>query len=528
MATSDPSLEAFLLPLKIDIEKIHKLAQSLNLTFRRLAKESQEQFLPTPISDRLLRPSGDRDGRYLAIDIGGTNLRVGFIEIDSGSLSEDPYSKNDGEGASRSRVRRVLERSWPIREQLKIHKAEDLFAWIGENIRDRVAAGYEAWGKALPEEISLGVTFSFPVNQRTLSEATITSMGKGFALTSNLDLGKQLLEGYERARTPNLPRIRIAAIVNDAVATLVSFAYQQRSIPGRKAAMGLIVGTGCNATIPLSLSKLHPLKHPKSWKTLSPYELEHDIKIAVNTEWTISGASAPLYTLKFYTQWDALLDSKTEAPGFQPFEYMTAGRYLGELGRLIILDYFTNILQVSTSEIPPKLLQHHKLTTTFLGNLRVEDMDATIKELETELPPNEGRQWRWTKEAAEVVYRVGKAIEVRAAGMTAAAVIGLLICADELPSTPFSDTDPAVPLSNGHSLQKIDPNLKELMVGYTGGCIEHFQDYPVDCQSFLDGIIEREFKDEDRIRVLLSPAHDGGIIGAGILASTVQNIARYR
>ena len=62
------------------------------------------------------------------------------------------------------------------------------------------------------------------------------------------------------------------------------------------------------------------------------------------------------------------------------------------------------------------------------------------------------------------------------------------------------------------------------MVGYTGGCIVHFQDYLEDCQGFLDGIMEREFGgrvEGIKKRVLLKPCHDGGIIGAGVLAGTV-------
>ena len=65
MATTNPSLDDFLRPLSIDIPKIHKLARSLCDTYTNLAKESQDQFLPTPISESLLRPAGDAEGRYV-------------------------------------------------------------------------------------------------------------------------------------------------------------------------------------------------------------------------------------------------------------------------------------------------------------------------------------------------------------------------------------------------------------------------------------------------------------------------------
>jgi hexokinase len=359
------------------------------------------------------------------------------------------------------------------------------------------------------------------------------SMGKGFAISSKLDLAKQLLTGYNYSSSPNLPRIKIVAICNDAVATLVSFAYQLREDPRRKAAMGLIVGTGCNATIPLALSKLHPDKRPQNIKVFDAGHSTPDLKITVNTEWTIKGAAAPLHELNFITHWDKSLDDAGEVPGFQPFEYMTAGRYLGELGRLIVLDYFTSHLSIPTLSLPPKLLQRHGLSTTFLGNLGPHlslTEPSIIKQLNTELPPNTTPDgFSWTLETADVLLRIAKAVQIRAAGMTAAAIIGLLACASEL-------TLPYNPSTNGNSpspstaKQKPTPNpnpntdIDELMVGYTGGCIVHFQDYLQDCQSFLDAITRREFGEGFMLRVVLMPCHDGGIIGAGILAGTVQGI----
>ena len=348
-------------------------------------------------------------------------------------------------------------------------------------------------------------------------------MGEGFAMESNLDLAKMLMTGYESSRGPSLPRIDIVAICNDTVATLVSFAYQLREDPRKKAAMGLIVGTGCNATIPLALSKLHPSKRPKSIKVLDDRET-NDPKITVNTEWTIKGAAAPLHDLKFITEWDSILDAEGETPGFQPFEYMTAGRYLGELGRLIIVDYFTTQLQMPTSSLPPKLLLRHGLTTTFLGKISPNlssDEPSMVEQLEMELPPSPGAgTWTWEEELAVCVLAIAKAVQRRAAGLTAAAVIGLLACADELHLKPSTSK---INLPNIAAPRTPLPTVEELMVGYTGGCIVHFQDYIGDCQEFLDDIINKEFGNGGAPRVVLQPCHDGGMLGAGILAGTVHS-----
>lgn len=57
------SLDDFLRPLAVDLDKIVELAKRLEITYRRLAMESQNQFLPTPISDNILKPERDISGR---------------------------------------------------------------------------------------------------------------------------------------------------------------------------------------------------------------------------------------------------------------------------------------------------------------------------------------------------------------------------------------------------------------------------------------------------------------------------------
>jgi hexokinase len=357
-------------------------------------------------------------------------------------------------------------------------------------------------------------------------------MGKGFSLSENSNLGKLLLQGYESCRPASFPTLRITAIVNDAVATLVSFAYKFKSNPKQKAAMALIVGTGANATIPLALNKLKASKRPAQVATIKDIE-NGDAKIAVNTEWSINGTAAPLRELNFITEWDTRLDEEGGNPGFMPFEYMTAGRYLGELGRLVILDCFENYLHVPLGSLPPKLLSRQGLTTSFLGNIRphlANTEPSLLRRLETELPPaSQLGSWRWTQEAADIVFNISKAIQIRAAGMTAAATIGLLACADELNFTSLPSPVSSPPHDTTYTpLGDINNELEELMVGYTGGCISHFQDYLLDCQRFLNDILAAEFGDKNiKVpRVTLTPCHDGGIIGAGILAGTVLELSK--
>ncbi|KAM3527536.1 hypothetical protein MY4038_006297 [Beauveria bassiana] len=520
-ATQDAPLEKFLEPIQIDFETCHALTTGFYDCFKALAANPTDQFLPTPISDAILRPIADTacEGN-LAIDIGGTNLRVGFIELlgkhgetktngangINGINGTNGSAHTNGTNAPPPRIRRLFEKSWPIDDQLKNDNADALFLWIGKHIAEVVGEAYDELGLSNSELLPMGVTFSFPSQQHSLAEATVTSMGKGFTIAPNTDLGASLERGYAESKPAQLPDIKVTAISNDSVSTLVSFIYNFGGAAHQRASMGLILGTGSNATVPLRLSLLHRSKWPRNINVLDGESLS-DAKIAVNTEWSINGTAPPMRKLGLITFWDDQLSTQTEIPGFQPLEYMSSGRYLGELGRIMLVDYMVNTLCIARKTLPFALLQRHGLSTTFLSHFKPLEHGKLLASLRAELPESTGKDgFLWTEHLAEALYRIAKAIEVRAAGIIAAGTLALLMLSEELPA----------------NATEVAATPRELGVGYTGGCIVHFQDYLQDCQHFLDELVQKRFGMTEGLRIVLSPCHDGGITGAGILVSAAS------
>ncbi|KAF3385226.1 Hexokinase-1 [Penicillium rolfsii] len=566
-------LDDYLAPLYLDEAVLYRLARRFSEVYRDLALTSDQQFLPTPVTQL---PTGRETGRYLAIDVGGSNLRVAFIELlgeveesDSRPADASERSRDTIRKAQRQRVKRTLERAWPIQEHLKKDKAEDLFAWIGDCIAEVVAESLtsDATKKDIPAELDMGITFSFPIMQESLAEATLMPMGKGFAITSNLDLRNILLHGYEKhTRRPDdeeepsskrrklfaLPKLKIQAITNDTVATLASLAYKVKSLPNSRVAMGIIVGTGCNATIPMKLSELHKSK-AKSVNMMDPNAVE----TIVNTEWTISGAAPPLQELNITTKWDVELDRACARPGFQPFEYMTGGRYIGELIRLILFDYLTTVGGLSKRALPANLVQDYALTTTYISDnvAKARSDQELAKTLNESLPPPGNSDWRWDARTAGAFRKIARAVQRRSAGLIAAAVIGLLACCREIELKEDSDTNTpetaASPLSNGdvpissstatpssiatpsnsihgHVVPVLQPfpadwqsGPEELVVAYTGGIIQHYPQFKEMCQQHIDRLIMRTGPQRGGKSVFLREASDGGVIGAGVLAGMV-------
>lgn len=377
-------------------------------------------------------------------------------------------------------------------------------------------------------------------------------------MTSDLDLGSTLLQGYARharKQSPSstsprakrrklgpLPQLKITAISNDTIATLASLAYTVKSLPNSRVAAGIIVGTGVNATVPMKFSslgafKVEPISRNKPDAT----------ETVVNTEITIAGASGPLQAIT--TEWDRQLDQECARPGFQPLEYMTGGRYIGELVRIIFYNYMTKGHKpvVPSASLPATIVHSYSFTTTFVSAViaRARSNSELAGELKRRIPPPESSNWGWSPHTAGALRKIAQLVQVRSAGLIAAATVGLLATVGEVtlsePGSPGSlpdavmhtDSKPPSPKSHLSAAQKhhtrdaLSPapgasawrsGPEELVIAYTGGIIQHYPNFKEQCQRFIDRLVMRAGPQDGGKSVFLREARDGGIIGAGVLA----------
>ncbi|KAF2204659.1 actin-like ATPase domain-containing protein [Delitschia confertaspora ATCC 74209] len=520
------------------------LAMRFSDTYQDLAKHSTEQFLVTPVT---ALPTGQEKGKFLSIDVGGTNLRVGFIELlgETSSYGIPP----SGDEESVSKIRRSYDKSWPIGEHLKMDKAEDLFQWIGDCIAEVITGALteipvsKAMESPFGEELLLGITFSFPVAQTSFSEATLLPMGKGFAITSDqdLNLGKMILTGYSRhvvepttngtsgngdaspsgknRKLLRLPRIRIAAITNDTVATFASLAYAVKAAPNSRVAMGVVVGTGTNATVPMKTDYLHPSKM-KELESLRGNM--HAKEVVINTEWTINGTEKPLLDLGIKTKWDEELDRNSDAPGFQPFEYMTSGRYLGEIVRLAFVDIVSR--DSGEEVIMSSLRTQNALPTRYLSEVvaRTSDMEELAVALEMQYP-SESTVF-WTTLRVKLMRDVARAVQQRSSALIAAAIVGLLDCVHDIHIDRPNTGTTSVGKKDADQTTN-NSVIEELVVAYTGGTISGYPEYLETCQRWVETLVNKASPANRTKRVVLKEALDGGVIGAGVLAGMADRIS---
>lgn len=368
--------------------------------------------------------------------------------------------------------------------------------------------------------------------------------GKGFALSSSLNLRQALLDGYEchtrradeeppevpvkRVKKYCLPKLKITVMTNDTISTLASLAYSIRALPNTRVVMGLIVGAGCNSAVPMKLADLQESKI-RHIREKEPDAMES----VVSTEWTLRGASGPLKELNIGTKWDVELDSQSSRPGFQPLEFMVGGRYIGELVRIICFSWFHGTKGVPRSSLPVKLVEEYTLTTDFLSFVIGPSLsnEQLARDLSEKLP-SRSSDWEWTPEYAGYIRSIASAVQDRSAALVAAATVGLLACTREIKLQDTDGQEASIKSDPTDTRQEKMPQFgssipgwrngpEELVVAVSGGVIQHYPHYKESIQRYIDRLIISAGTQSEGKSVFLREASDGGIIGVGVLAGTV-------
>ncbi|XP_023321615.1 hexokinase type 2 isoform X2 [Eurytemora carolleeae] len=276
-------------------------------------------------------PTGREKGRFLALDLGGTNFRVLLINISEGYflMESEIYS---------------------ISEELMLGKGDNLFDHIASCLAGFIVQ-YNLGDLTLP----LGFTFSFPLIQDGLAQGRLAQWTKGFkcAGVEGEDVVHLLKEAISRRGDL---KIDVCAILNDTTGTLMSCGWKEP-----KCRIGLILGTGTNACYLEKESKVGTLNHDPEQGSGSD--------IIINTEWGAFGDYGELDFIR--TKWDEEIDEQSLNPGKQIFEKMISGMYMGELVRLVLEDMIEEGL-IFTNQDTSVLSQKGAFPTRFLSQIEAD------------------------------------------------------------------------------------------------------------------------------------------------------------
>ncbi|KAF9346417.1 glucokinase [Mortierella sp. NVP85] len=380
------------------------------------------------------RLDGTEVGSYLALDVGGTNLRVVSVRLTGGGQISTRQTK------------------YKIDESLKVGDAKYLFV---DEHEIAVRSG---------TQIELGFTFSFPVLQTSINHGTLISWTKGFDARNMV--GKDpvtfLQDAFNRRHIP----VRVAALVNDTVGTLLAHAYNHP-----ETVMGVILGTGCNGAYIEKISNI------EKWKGDTGAS-----EMIINMEF---GAFDNERVILPLTMFDNKMDRKSVNPKKQIFEKMIAGMYLGEITRNILLNLIDRRL-LFEGNISADLNQMWTFETAYMSTIEA-DHSPTLRHTQTILESTLSFA-STTLTDRQIVKAIVELVGKRAARLSAAALAGIL--------------------------EHTEAWKHKAAIGIDGSLFEFYPSFDTD---IMDGL-EEVFGAEVRQNVRLGLAQDGSGVGAALCA----------
>lgn len=257
-------------------------------------------------------PDGTETGTFLALDLGGTNLRVCQVELNG------------------DRTFTLKQQKYRVSEALKTGEATVLFDYLADSVDAfltsttstaetqedaQEASDVDADSPTVP----LGLTFSFPVEQTALDKGYLLTWTKGFAAKNavNKDIVGLLQDAFDRKHL----HVKCVALVNDTVGAALSRAYTAGGC-----VLGAIFGTGTNGAYLEQVANITKLGN-------SPAAAAGGVMM-VNTEWGAFDNGRAVLPL---TPFDNKVDRESINPRFQAYEKFISGMYLGEITRNVLL-----------------------------------------------------------------------------------------------------------------------------------------------------------------------------------------------
>ncbi|GKT46536.1 hexokinase-1 [Colletotrichum spaethianum] len=443
------------------------LSNALKAQFRDKLRTSMACMLPS-YNHQL--PGGHEVGQYLAVDVGGSTLRIALVELRG----------RDAKGSESEIVRMS---SFKIDNDIRNLEGMAFFDWMAERIWEMVSQDGHDPSRPMP----MALAWSFPIEQTSAKGGRIHGMGKGFLAAEGL-MGQDLGEVIESACTAKGMNAQLRVILNDGGATLLSQAYIH---PATR--FGLILGTGVNiaAYLPVSLIGKPKFGHrPQEW-----WDEARDV--IVNTELGMFGQD-----VLSVTRWDRLLKQGHPRPDFQPLEQMVSGLYLGEVVRFALIEAIQTT-GLFGGVVPKSLDEPYSLKSETISAIEGDTSQLFTSSIDLFVSRHPSSHTP-TSSDISALRTLASFVSRRSAAIIAACLhavwsLRLEALGDEKPEEESSER-----------LEQ-ESGLVRTMVAYNGSVIECYPGYLAMCQGYVDALVNRTDRGID-----LVPAKESSLLGAGV------------
>jgi hexokinase len=397
-------------------------------------------MLPSFVTNR---PTGKEQGSYLALDLGGTNFRVCEVYL---------------EGQCSVRLR---QKKFTIPEECKNAEGEVLFDFLANSVESFLK---DSGVVPTQQNLELGFTFSFPVEQTAINAGNLLVWSKGFNCTNTV--GKDVVEMLNQAFIRKGLNVKVTALVNDTVGTLISHAYNDP-----QTLVGVILGTGTNAAY------VEKIENVKKWKGAIPASGE----MIINCEWGAYDEEKAMLPL---TQYDNKLDAESQNQGKHIYEKMISGMSLGEICRNVFLDLIQK-KYLFNGYLSEELKKPNSFETQYMSRIE-RDYSADLSDTKIVLQDLLGIP-NTTARDRRIVRRIVELVGIRAARLSACCIAGLIT-----------------------QMKKLDG----CTVAIDGSVFEHYPHFGNRIQDALHELLGLFAEN-----ITLALGKDGSGIGAGIIAA---------
>jgi hexokinase len=303
-----------------------------------------------------------------------------------------------GKGRISTRQQKFL-----ISDHLKRAPITDMIDFLAESVDSFLsfAGKYD-----IQDPLALGFVLSFPLEQTAINKATVIQWTKDFEITGadGKNIAELLQLGLKRRHIP----VVVEAVINGAVGCLLAHSYRSLDT-----LVACTISTGTNAAY---WEKIEETTHTK--QQLPPCS---DGETIINTEWGSFGDDNPaLLPRTFY---DNRVNRQSVNPGVHIFEKMVSGLYLGEIARIIMVDFLDRRLLFDGQYTPemntPYLFEASYISA--IGSDDTPDLEATKHILESvmNLPST-------TLSDRQLVRTICELVSQRAARLVAAAMSAII------------------------------------------------------------------------------------------------------
>ncbi|SPJ72485.1 related to hexokinase [Fusarium torulosum] len=477
----------FLDPISQD--ELRQLSRNLRKQLLERLETDMECMLPS-YSHQL--PRGTEVGRFVALDVGGSTLRVALVEL-CGRMS------NIGE---ESRI--VSMQNFHITPEIKALEGMAFFDWMAERILETLSAELDQRGGS-DGPLPMSMAWSFPIEQTSLSGGKLQGMGKGFSACNGL-LGQDLGEIVRTACLNRGLNVELRAIVNDSSACLLSESYNHPTTR-----FGLILGTGVNLAAYLPVSAIGRVKfgeRPPQW-------FEKATHVIINSEISMMGRDIlPL------TRWDKQLLANHSRPEFQPLEHMVSGMYLGEICRLALVEAIEST-GVFGGVVPTSLQKPYSFSTETLSIIE-RDTSSDLGEAREQFSARHPAKHSPTAADLSFLKQLASYISKRSSALVATGVHAFWNLRIDSQNKYVSTLPPGSP---ERASAEADRDLAETTVAYNGGVIESYPGYLNSCQSYLDDLVGADKKEKvGNQTIKLVSAKESSLMGAAVALASLEEV----